>query len=137
MKVFISASLIGVMLACGSAPGQTAGTGYDLESVKYIEKASFSEPARDLLGRHGFVVAGPQFKQVFQVFVIIAGQRIVDVGDDEIVEFCQSPADRIRRHRDFHFGGIKRVERFPDRLLVSGGVAVPGIMPTDAHDAGF
>lgn len=42
---------------------------YDLHSVKGIDSFSGSASAKELLGRNGFVVADPTFKQIFEPYI--------------------------------------------------------------------
>jgi hypothetical protein len=45
------------------------GESYDLRSVKGIGTFSGSASAKDLLGKNGFVVADPTFKQIFEPYI--------------------------------------------------------------------
>lgn len=48
---------------------RAAGDAYDLARVKGIETFTGSTGARELLGKNGFVVADPVFKQIFEAYI--------------------------------------------------------------------
>ena len=50
-------------------PMLVRGGSYDLRSVKGVENFQGSKAARELLGRNGFVVADPAFKQIFEPYI--------------------------------------------------------------------
>ncbi len=50
-------------------PALAWGESYDLHSVKGIEAFNGSTAARELLGKNGFVVADPAFKQIFEPYI--------------------------------------------------------------------
>ena len=50
-------------------PALVRGESYDLHTVKGIEAFNGSMPARELLGKNGFVVADPAFKQIFEPYI--------------------------------------------------------------------
>jgi HEAT repeat protein len=50
-------------------PALARGESYDLRTVKGIEAFSGSAAARELLGKNGFVVADPAFKQIFEPYI--------------------------------------------------------------------
>lgn len=50
-------------------PALVRGESYDLRTVKGIEAFSGSTAARELLGKNGFVVADPAFKQIFEPYI--------------------------------------------------------------------
>src|ERR1700743_3444741 len=45
------------------------GESYDLRRVKGMETFAGSSGARELLGKNGFVVADPTFKQIFEPYI--------------------------------------------------------------------
>ena len=57
---------ISLCLPPGFARG---GESYDLRAVKGIEAFNGSAAAREILGRNGFVVADPAFKQIFEPYI--------------------------------------------------------------------
>lgn len=59
--------ITGAFLAFCAATGR--GESYDLRSVKGIGVFSGSAGARELLGKNGFVVADPTFKQIFEPYI--------------------------------------------------------------------
>src|SRR5438128_6869875 len=50
-------------------PTLAAGESYDLRSVEGIEAFRGSTAAGELLGRNGFVVADPAFRQIFEAYI--------------------------------------------------------------------
>jgi hypothetical protein len=51
------------------SPLLASAVSYDLRSVNGIETFGGSVAARELLGRNGFVVADPAFKQIFEPYI--------------------------------------------------------------------
>jgi hypothetical protein len=45
------------------------GEAFDLAHAKGIEQFAGSAAARELLARHGFVVADPAFRQIFEPYI--------------------------------------------------------------------
>ncbi|MGD1084024.1 MAG: DUF3160 domain-containing protein [Verrucomicrobiota bacterium] len=62
---FIILFLLQVLFAAAFAYGQP----YDLVAVKDIEVFGGSPAAKELLGKNGFVVAAPAFKQIFEAYI--------------------------------------------------------------------
>jgi hypothetical protein len=50
-------------------PGRSFGDAYDLGNVRGMEGFQGSSDARRILGRNGFVVADPSFKQIFEAYI--------------------------------------------------------------------
>ena len=48
---------------------QAFGDSYELAKVKGMEAFNGSAGAKDLLGKNGFVVANPGFKQIFEAYI--------------------------------------------------------------------
>jgi len=59
--------MTGVFLSFCTSIGR--GESYDLRSVKGIDTFSGSASAKELLGKNGFVVADPTFKQIFEPYI--------------------------------------------------------------------
>ena len=50
-------------------PVAVCGQTYNLRSVKGIEAFNGSAGAKELLGKNGFVIADPSFKQIFEAYI--------------------------------------------------------------------
>src|ERR1017187_7766839 len=62
-------SLLAASYSLCLMPALVWGESYDLRTVKGIEAFSGSTAARELLGKNGFVVADPAFKQIFKPYI--------------------------------------------------------------------
>ena len=62
-------SLLAASCSLCLRPALARGETYDLRTVKDIEAFSGSAAARELLGKNGFVVADPAFKQIFEPYI--------------------------------------------------------------------
>jgi HEAT repeat protein len=65
LAALLVASNAGLCLVPASARGES----YDPGKVKGIETFNGSAAAKDLLGKNGFVVADPAFKQIFEAYI--------------------------------------------------------------------
>src|SRR5438477_3591500 len=68
MKHFAAPFLAAGISLC-LVPTLAAGESYNLRSVKGIEAFRGSTAGRELLGRSGFVVADPAFRQIFEAYI--------------------------------------------------------------------
>lgn len=64
-------NFLALVLAASSVQISTSvqGESYDLRTVKGIDAFSGSASAKELLGKNGFVVADPTFKQIFEPYI--------------------------------------------------------------------
>jgi HEAT repeat protein len=62
-------SLLAASCSLCMRPALARDETYDLRTVKGIEAFSGSAAARELLGKNGFVVADPAFKQIFEPYI--------------------------------------------------------------------
>src|SRR5678815_5523491 len=67
-KPFLPLALMAKISLC-QLPLLASVASYDLRSVNGIETFGGSAAARELLGRNGFVVADPAFKQIFDPYI--------------------------------------------------------------------
>lgn len=69
-KIFFVACLSFIqILSLFLAPFVARGESYDLDKVNGIAAFNGSKAARELLGKNGFVVADPAFKQIFEAYI--------------------------------------------------------------------
>ncbi len=66
MKAILSLVFFPCLCALGA---EATKIQYDLDAVKYADRLALPEGAKALLGKQGFVVAGMQFKQIFQAYI--------------------------------------------------------------------
>jgi HEAT repeat protein len=69
MRQSLVASLVAASVGLCLVPELARAESYDLGKVKGMETFNGSAAARELLGKNGFVVADPAFKQIFEAYI--------------------------------------------------------------------
>ncbi|MGD0815573.1 MAG: DUF3160 domain-containing protein [Verrucomicrobiota bacterium] len=101
-------------------PALARGGSYDLDKVNGMAVFSGSTAARELLGRNGFVVADPAFKQIFEAY-IKSQQTAEETDTNPRPSFLPSFITTDSAWDTYHFlleEGVKEMEEDQSRRLL-------------------